>query len=468
MASSPPSSPLPHLLVFPYPAQGHMLPLLDLTHFLASYGFTITILVTPKNLPILQPLLSAHPLVQTLVLPFPSVPDLPPGVENVKDIGGQGNVPIMVALRQLQDPVLEWFKSHPSPPSAIISDFFLGWTESLARKLQIPRVTFYSSGAWVVDILDYCWRHIQSEDFRKSPVKHMTELPNSPSFTNQDLPEFVTIYEDSDPQWQTIRSDWFETRTCWAGVFNTFEALEHDYLDYFRKLNNGGSVFGVGPLSLIHSHSPPADSSSDEILKWLDGCPDDSVLYVSFGSQKQLNQQQMEALASGLEKSGIRFVWVVKTIHQTVGGSDGIPIGFEDRVSDRGIVVRRWAPQVAILNHRAVGGFLSHCGWNSVLESLVSGIPIFGWGMEGDQLMNSKILVDHVGVAVQVCHGEKSVPDSDQLGKVIAESFSSDELRAKAKALSKAVVDAAGPNGSSVRDLQEFANKLASLPPPSN
>ncbi|XP_022977594.1 UDP-glycosyltransferase 89A2-like [Cucurbita maxima] len=461
-----PSSPLPHLLLFPYPAQGHMLPLLDLTHFLASYGFPITVLVTPKNLPILQPLLSAHPAVQTLVLPFPSVPGLPPGVENIKDIGNEGNVPIIVALRQLQDPIVAWFKSHPSPPSAIISDFFLGWTQSLAQKLQIPRVSFFSSGCWVVDVLDYCWRHVPSEEFRKSPVKHMAELPNSPSFTNQDLPEFATAYRDSDPLFSTIRADWFEARTCWAHVFNTFDELEPEYLEFYRKLNNNKNVFGVGPLSLVKGHNPTVESSSDEVLKWLDERPDGSVLYISFGSQKQLNQQQMEALASGIEKSGTRFVWVVKTIRQTDGGSDGIPIGFEDRVSGRGMVVKRWVPQEAILRHRAVRGFLSHCGWNSILESLASGVPIFAWAMEGDQMMNSKILVDQIGVAVQVCHGDNSVPDPDQLGEVLAESFNSDKLKAKARALSKAVADATGPNGSSLRNLQEFAKKLASLPPP--
>ncbi|XP_028112196.1 UDP-glycosyltransferase 89A2-like isoform X2 [Camellia sinensis] len=111
--------------------------MLDLTHQLALRGITITILVTPKNLPILHPLLSTHhpSSIQTLVLPFPSHPSLPSGVENFTDIGNAGNLPMINALGQLHDPIIHWFKSHPSPPVAILSAFFLGWTLPLARQL---------------------------------------------------------------------------------------------------------------------------------------------------------------------------------------------------------------------------------------------------------------------------------------------------------------------------------------------
>ncbi|MBA0572774.1 hypothetical protein Golob_003095 [Gossypium lobatum] len=110
----------PHILVFPYPAQGHMLPLLDLTHQLALRGLTITILVTPKSLPFLSPLLSTHPSsITPLVFPFPSHPLIPQGVEHVKDLGNSGNLPIMAALGKLHDPLLNWFNSQTNPPVAI-------------------------------------------------------------------------------------------------------------------------------------------------------------------------------------------------------------------------------------------------------------------------------------------------------------------------------------------------------------
>jgi len=124
-----------HILIFPFPAQGHMIPLLDLTHKLATHGLTITILITPKNLPFLNPLLSLHPSIKTLVLHFPTHSSIPSGVENVKDMPSNP-VHIITMIRilaELRDPLLRWFKSHPSPPVAIISYMFLGWTNHLAR-----------------------------------------------------------------------------------------------------------------------------------------------------------------------------------------------------------------------------------------------------------------------------------------------------------------------------------------------
>lgn len=441
-----------------------MLPLLDLTHHLASHGaFKITILVTPKNLPIIQPLLSAHDSdsVGTLVLPFPPHPKLPHGVENVKDIGNHGNVPILLAIRQLYYPILEWFSSHSSPPNAIISDFFLGWTQSLADNLRIPRIVFYSSGAFLVTVMDYCWFHTKTTNLRTTIT--IPNIPNSPTFKTEHFSFLSLGYQDSDPDWDLLRDDAIAYTSSWGCIFNTFENFEHDHLEYLRKVRGEGRVFGVGPVNLIGQRSPIGDSSSEysdhEVLKWLDGCPDDdSVIYVCFGSQKQLNQPQMEAVASGLEKSGVRYVWVVQTIHQTVGG---LPIG----ASERGFLVKGWAPQVSILNHRAVGGFLSHCGWNSMLESIVSGVMVLCWPMEADQFINARLLIDEMGVGVRVCEGANSVPESEELGKLIAESLIGDSPeKLKAKALRREAVDAVKTDGSSWKDVQDLIDKLIHLP----
>ncbi|KAE8650874.1 UDP-glycosyltransferase 89A2 [Cucumis sativus] len=468
-SSLPPSATTRHLLVFPYPAQGHMLPLLDLTNHLASHGgFTITILVTPKTLPLLHPLLQTHPSIQTLVLPFPSHPKLPVGVEHVSHIGNHGNFAIVAALRQLHDPIVDWFNSHPSPPVAIISDFFLGWTQRLADHLQIPRVAFYAVSSLLIHVMNSCWVHIKTDHFSSSPVIEFSEIPKSPSFKKEQLPSLVKQYQDSDPDWNLLRDDVLANTSSWACVVDTFENLDLEYLDHLRKLWGEGRVFGVGPVHLIGATKDgrnPIRESSSEILTWLDKCPDDSVVYVCFGSQKQLSRQQLEALASALEKSGTRFVWVVKTIHQTDGRSNGIPVGFEDRVSDRGIVVKGWVPQTAILHHRAVGGFLSHCGWNSVVESIANGVMVLGWPMEADQFINARLLVEDLGVAVRVCEGANSVPESEELGKIIAESLSRDSSeKMKAKALKRKAVEAVRPNGSSWKDMQAFIDKLIQLP----
>lgn len=174
----------------------------------------------------------------------------------------------------------------------------------------------------------------------------------------------------------------------------------------------------------------------------------------------------MEALASGLEKSRIRFLWVVKsgTPEQTEAGYGVIPDGFEERVAGKGLVVTGWASQLMILSHNSVGGFLSHCGWNSVLEAIASGVMILAWPMEADQFQNERLLVEDLGVAVKVCVGADSVPDSDELGRVIRESMKmGGGVKLKAKELREEAFAAVTEGGSSSRDLDRLVEELRQL-----
>lgn len=186
----PPESPRPHIMVFPFPAQGHLLPLLDLTHQLCLHGVNVSVVVTPGNLQYLSLLLSAHPSsVTPIVFPFPSHPSLFPGVENVKDIGNSGNLPIMASLRQLREPFILWFRSHQNPPVALISDFFLGWTYDLCNQIGIRRFAFFSSGAFLASVLQFCFNNIDIVS-STDPV-HFLDLPGAPVFKEEHLPSLV-------------------------------------------------------------------------------------------------------------------------------------------------------------------------------------------------------------------------------------------------------------------------------------
>ncbi|XP_054810260.1 UDP-glycosyltransferase 89A2-like [Prosopis cineraria] len=462
----------PHILMFPHPAQGHLLPLLDLAHQLALRAFTITIIVTPKNLPTIHPLLSVHPAtIQTLLLPLPSHPTLPPGVENVRDLGQMGNTPIIAALSKLHDPIIHWFKSHPSPPVAIISDFFLGWTLRLSRQLGIPRIGFFSSGAFLTSVTDICWKN--PEAFRNRKEVEFSDIPGKPSFKQEHLPSMFLGYKESDPDWEIVKEGYLANMESWGSVFNSFHALEGPYLDYLRTaLEHRRRVFAVGPLSLLGpdnrtGRGNPNQEANSDVLSWLDGCPDGSVLYVCFGSQKLLKREQMEALAVGLERSETRFVWVAKPVttqQQMEEGYGMVPDGFEDRVKGRGFVVKGWAPQLAILSHRAVGGFLSHCGWNSVLEAMVAGVMILGWPMDADQFVNAKLLVEDKGVAATVCEGADSVPDPDELGRVIRMSMGVDSPeKERAKQLSREALGSVTGEGRSSKELDDLVEALIEL-----
>ncbi|XP_012459423.1 UDP-glycosyltransferase 89A2 [Gossypium raimondii] len=452
----------PHILVFPYPAQGHMLPLLDLTHQLALRGLTITILVTPKSLPFLSPLLSTHPSsITPLVFPFPSHPLIPQGVEHVKDLGNSGNLPIMAALGKLHDPLLNWFNSQSNPPVAIISDFFLGWTQRLATQLQIPRLTFFASGAFVVSLCDYMWSNI--EKLKSLSEIKLSHLPGSPVFKPENFPSLFKHYKQSDPDCEFVKDGILANTKSWGCVLNSFDALETEYIQWLKTYVGHNRVYSVGPVSLIGNRGDSDPSSgSDGVMTWLDQCPDGSVVYVCFGSQKLLRKEQVEALANGLEKSGTRFIWVVKP--GTTNGFGDVPDGFEERVAGQGLVIKGWAPQLLILNHKAVGGFLSHCGWNSVLEGIVGGVMILAWPMEADQFVNAKLLVDEIGVAVRVCEGADSVPNSDELGRAVAEAMTEGGgMKTKAKDLKQKALAAVSHGESSMKDLDRVVEELGQL-----
>nr|DAD35132.1 TPA_asm: hypothetical protein HUJ06_005772 [Nelumbo nucifera] len=274
-----------HVLVFPFPAQGHMLPLLDLTHQLALHSsLAITILVTPKNKTLLTPLLSKHPSIQTLILPFPNHPSIPLGVENVKDLSAQAFVPMICALGQLYDPLLRWFQSHPSPPAAIISDFFLGWTNHLACHIGIPRIVFSPSGLATLSLSNSMWRDLPKIDDPNDPNFPISfpKVPNSPTFLWWQVSTVYRRYVEGHPDSEFIRDNFLANIASWGIVFNSFFELESVYFTHMRKDLGHHRVWAVGPLL------PPGDDPTTErggsssvaagdVISWLDRCRDNSV-----------------------------------------------------------------------------------------------------------------------------------------------------------------------------------------------
>lgn len=459
-----------HILVFPYPAQGHMIPLLDLAHQLALRNLTITILVTPKNLHFLKPLLTRHPSIQPLVLPFPATTSIPDGVENVRDLPPNGFKFMMAALVDLYDPIVNWFQNHPSPPVAIVSDMFLGWTNRLAGELKIPRYVFSPSGVLALSVVYNLWQHMpkRNDPTDDNEVIKFSEIPNSPSYPWWQLSPLFRSYVEGNPQSEVLRDSYQGNIASYGLIINSFTELERVYLDYIKKFLGHDRVWTVGPLLPPEEERGRRGGSSEivgsEIKSWLDQFQDQTVVYVCFGSQAVLTNKQMEMLALGLEKSSVRFLWSFKepTKGHMIGEYGMVPIGFEGRVAGRGLVVKGWSPQVTILSHPAVGAFLTHCGWNSVLESIAAGVPMLTWPMGADQFANADLL-DQLEVGARVCEGEKTVPDSDKLARLVASSMGDEKgVRiARAKVLSEAAVDSLGKDGSSYRALDSLVNLLS-------
>lgn len=451
-----------HVLVIPFPAQGHMIPLLDLTHKLATNpNITITVLTTPNNQPLLAPLLSSNPnSIHPLILPFPSHPSLPPGVENVKDMPHSIRS-IMLSLSDLHHNLLSWFHSHSSPPSFIISDMFCGWTQRLASQLGIRRLVFSPSAAFAFSTMLFLWKEMpkRKNDTDQNEVVSFHKVPNSPKYPWWQVSPLYRSYRAGEEDSEKFKDWYLGNFESWGLVVNSFEKLDKPYIEYLKTELGHDRVWAVGPLLPEDANERGGSSSVSvkDIVSWLDQMEDRKVVYVCFGSQTILNKDQTEAIASALAKSGVHFIWSVKESVKAVVGNENEDENFHGK----GLVIKGWAPQVVILRHRAVGAFLSHCGWNSVLESVVAGVPLLAWPMTADQFVDATLLVEELKVAKRVCEGEKTVPDSDLLSQVLTELVSGNCAETShAFNLKAAALDAVSEGGSSDRGLRSLLERL--------
>jgi UDP:flavonoid glycosyltransferase YjiC (YdhE family) len=257
-------------------------------------------------------------------------------------------------------------------------------------------------------------------------------------------------------------------------LFNTVEEFDQLGLMYFRK-RLGRPAWAIGPVLLSVDNRARAGKqagiSADFLKEWLDAKPVNSVLYVSFGSNNTISTSQMMQLAMALEGSGKNFIWVVRPpigfdINSEFEAKEWLPQGFEERIKDsgRGLLVHNWAPQVEILSHKSTCAFLSHCGWNSVLEALDKGVPMLGWAMAGEQFFNVKFLEEELGVCVESVRGKTcEVRHEDMKAKielVMNETEKGKEMRRKASKvkgmIKNAIRDEDGFKGSSVKELDDF------------
>ncbi|KAK7845375.1 udp-glycosyltransferase 89b1 [Quercus suber] len=299
----------------------------------------------------------------------------------------------------------------------------------------------------------------------------LPKIPNSPVYPWRQLPNQYKNCKEGDPDWEFSKSNTLDNFASWGLVVNSFTELERVYLDHLRTELGHDRVWAVGPLlpledGVVGSSSRGGSSSipCEQVMAWLNSRNDNSVVYVCFGSRTALNTKQMDVLVSALEQSGVEFILCVRGLderHVGVGDDRGvIPNGFEDRVEDRGLVIKGWAPQVAILKHRAVSAFLTHCGWNSVLEGITAGVVMLTWPMASDQFTNAKLLVDQLGVGIRAGENIENIPEPSQLAHLLVESVSATRLeRVRVKELSDAALGSI-KGGSSDKDLDEFVERL--------
>ncbi|TKY68756.1 UDP-glycosyltransferase 72B1 [Spatholobus suberectus] len=236
----------------------------------------------------------------------------------------------------------------------------------------------------------------------------------------------------------------------------------------------GLACWAIEPTGWVGPILPILDNMSHHMFLTKQPC---SVLYAGFGSGGTLSQEQIDELAWGLELSGHKFLWVVRPPSGAadaayLGARDGVnplqflPCGFLERTKGQGLVVPLWAPQVQVLGHGSVGGFLSHCGWNSTLESVLQGVPLIAWPLFAEQRMNAVVLCEGLGVGVRPRENENGLVERAEIAEVIKRLMDKEgggELRRRMRELKEAATNAIKEDGSSTKTLAQVVLKWKSL-----
>ena len=263
-------------------------------------------------------------------------------------------------------------------------------------------------------------------------------------------------------------------------IANTFDDLESKAL---KAIADGvcvpdsptPPVYCIGPL--IADAEERASEDENACLSWLDSQPSGSVVFLCFGSRGTFSVVQVKEIAHGVERSGQRFLWVVKKPPQDEKTKQAekytaefdlegvLPEGFLERTKDRGMVVKTWAPQVGVLRKEAVGGFVTHCGWNSVLEAVSAGVPMVAWPLYSEQHMNRNILVNEMKMAIDLEQREyDGFVSGDELERRVKELMEPEqgrELREKSLKMREMAMAALGSaSGSSTRALAKLVEAL--------
>ncbi|KAG2666361.1 hypothetical protein I3760_15G055400 [Carya illinoinensis] len=411
-----------HFVMIPFLCPGHIIPMVDMARLLAQRGVIITIITTTLNAVRIKPIIgraieSGLPirLVQ-LRLQLHEV-GLPEGCESIDAIPSRDLfMNFFAAVNKLQQPMEELLKDMESSPSCILADKNLLWTTDVAGKFNIPILLFDGTGCFNLlccQSLHASQVHLSASDSEPFVVPG---LPERIELTKAQLPSSLnpSMQDNSKDLHAKVRAS---EEGAYGIVINSFEELELAYVKEYRKAKGDDKVWCIGPVSLsnktdLEKAQRGNKSSIDEnkCLKWLDSWPENSVVYACLGTLCRLTPLQLIELGLGLEACNRPFLWVIR-------GDNGkeelekwiLEDGFEERIKGRGLLIRGWAPQVLILSHPAIGGFLTHCGWNSTLEAVCAGVPMVTWPLFADQFFNEKLVVQVLKIGESVGN-ETAVP----------------------------------------------------------
>ncbi|XP_019100747.1 PREDICTED: UDP-glycosyltransferase 72B1-like [Camelina sativa] len=417
-----------HVVIIPTPGMGHLIPFVELAKRLIHRDSitTVTFVVIGEG----PPTIAQRTVLDSLPSSISSV-FLPP--VNLTDLPSTARILTRIShtvtrsnpeLRRVFNSLAEEGRS----PTALVVDLFGTNAFDVAHEFQVSPYIFYPSNTNVLSFFLHLPRLDETVSCEFWELTEPVKLPGCVPVSGKDIID--TAQDRKNEGYKYTAQDSKRYKEAKGILVNSFIELEPNAIKALQEPGlDKPPVYPIGPLV---NTGKQEDNEFEELqcLKWLDDQPLSSVLYVSFGSGGTLTCEQINELALGLEKSDQRFLWVIRSPSSAANSSyfdshsktdplTCLPPGFLERTKGRGFVIPSWAPQALILAHPSTGGFLTHCGWNSTLESIVNGVPLIAWPLYAEQKMNAMLLTEDIRVAFRAHAGHNGVVRKEEVARVV-------------------------------------------------
>ncbi|EYU18466.1 hypothetical protein ABFS82_02G058400 [Erythranthe guttata] len=467
----------PHAVLIPYPAQGHIAPVLKLAKLLHARGFFVTFVNTEFNHSRLVRARGPESVSGLEDFQFKTIPDGLPfsDKDSTQDIPQLCDSLRKNGLPPFLDLIKNLNESTECPKvSCIVSDGVMSFTLDAAEQLGIPEVVFFTTSA--CGFMGYC-NYGELVTRGLFPLKDESQITNGfldtvldwvPGMKKIRLRDFPSFVRTTDPEDIMVNYNILQTKNATrakAVIINTFDELEAEVLDALREKFD--TVATIGPLQLLEQHEvekPEIKSigsslwkEDDACIAWLNKRAPNSVLYVNFGSITVLSPQQLLEFAWGLANSGQYFLWIIRP-DLVSGDSAVLPEEYSEEVSGRAHMVG-WCNQEQVLAHPSVGGFLTHSGWNSTVEGISEGKPMICWPFFAEQQTNCRYACTDWGTGLEI-EGEVEREKVANLVRVLMEGEKGKEMRKNALEWKEKAQLAAKPGGSSYKNLEFLINEI--------
>ncbi|KAL6853693.1 hypothetical protein ACP4OV_019722 [Aristida adscensionis] len=448
-----------HVLVLPLPAQGHVTPLMELSHRLVDRGFEVTFVTTEFH----------HKLVVGALPPasgaaalggvhLASIPDGLADGDDRKDVSKM----LRASSQHLERLVGEMEAAGRPKVRWLVGDVNMGWSFEVAKRLGIRVASFWPASmacfAVILKIPQLIDDGLIDENGWPQREETFQLAPGMPPLHTSLLPwnDVAGEPEGQSVIFQTITRNNELNAVAEMVICNSFHEAEAGAFKLFPDVLPVGPLFADGDLKKAVGHFLPEDG---RCLRWLDAQADGSVVYVAFGSLAVFDRRQVEELAEGLELTGRPFLWVVRPDF-TAGLSEAWLSDFQHRVAGKGMIVS-WCSQQQVLAHRAVACFVSHCGWNSTMEGVRNGVPFLCWPYFGDQHLNRSYITSVWRTGLAVSPGADGLVSKEELRSKVDQVIGNGEIKERAKLFMDAARRCISEGGSSYENLTRFVKLLS-------